>query len=259
MDNYRKYGKQPYSTIVIHGGPGAPGEMAPVARELSTSRGVLEPLQTEATIEKLLQELKDVLEKQSFTPVTLIGYSWGAMFSFLFTSRYPALVKKLILVSSGVFEEKYSTTIFNTRLSRLPAESKAEVYELLAKLNEPSTSDKNTLFSKLGELINSADSYNPTQIQNEIIECQYSIYENIWKEVRKLRVSGDLLSAGKKIICPVTAIHGDYDPHPAEGIEKPLSQTLSQFTFILLKKCGHCPWIEKEAKDQFYELLQAEL
>ncbi|MCX6012659.1 MAG: alpha/beta hydrolase, partial [Chloroflexi bacterium] len=258
MENCRKYGIQPYSIAVIHGGPGAPGEMAPVARELAKLHGILEPLQTKTTIEELLQELKDVLEQKSSLPVTLIGYSWGAMLSFLFTARFPALVKKLVLVSSGVFEERYATNIFNTRLSRLPIEVKAEVYELLGKLDESATSNKNELFYELGKLISKADSYNPLQLKNEIIECHYEAYESIWKEARKLRISGDLLFAGKEITCPVTAIHGDYDPHPSEGIEKPLSQLLPQFKFILLKKCGHCPWIEKEAKDQFFTLIQME-
>jgi len=44
MQNFREYGKAPFKTAVIHGGPGGSGEMAPVARELSSTRGILEPL-----------------------------------------------------------------------------------------------------------------------------------------------------------------------------------------------------------------------
>jgi len=50
VGNPRVYGNKPYHVAVIHGGPGAPGEMAPVARELSLSTGVLEPLQTTETV-----------------------------------------------------------------------------------------------------------------------------------------------------------------------------------------------------------------
>ena len=64
---------------------------------------------------------------------------------------------------------------------------------------------------------------------------------------------------GKNIECPVVAIHGDYDPHPAEGVEKPLASILKNFRFILLQNCGHKPWIEKHAKDIFYEILKQEL
>jgi hypothetical protein len=33
MNNPRKYGSKPYKVAVIHGGPGAPGEMAPLGRQ----------------------------------------------------------------------------------------------------------------------------------------------------------------------------------------------------------------------------------
>lgn len=68
MKNLRKYGNKPFSIAVIHGGPGAPGEMAPVARELSSARGVLEPLQTATTLEGQVKELKAVLERTGLCP-----------------------------------------------------------------------------------------------------------------------------------------------------------------------------------------------
>ncbi len=123
MINIRKYGKTPYRVAVIHGGPGAPGEMAPIARELSQIFGVLEPLQTKTTLNEQLEEIKIVLSDNSNFPLTLIGFSWGAILSFIFTSKNPEYIKKLILVSSGVFEEKYAVDIMKTRLRRLSENS----------------------------------------------------------------------------------------------------------------------------------------
>jgi pimeloyl-ACP methyl ester carboxylesterase len=59
--------------------------------------------------------------------------------------------------------------------------------------------------------------------------------------------------------CPVIAIHGDHDPHPAEGVNEPLSRECPDFRFILLPKCGHRPWIERNASDAFYEVLIREI
>ena len=67
-----------------------------------------------------------------------------------------------------------------------------------------------------------------------------------------------LLEMGKQIRCPVVAIHGDYDPHPAEGVQKPLSAFMKNFRFIMLKHCGHKPWVEREAKEQFFRILKNE-
>ncbi|MEI8366029.1 MAG: hypothetical protein WCF65_06390 [Parachlamydiaceae bacterium] len=46
----RKHGQAPYGIALIHGGPGAAGEMFPVAKELSSLTGICEPFQTEKSI-----------------------------------------------------------------------------------------------------------------------------------------------------------------------------------------------------------------
>jgi pimeloyl-ACP methyl ester carboxylesterase len=259
MNNLRKYGSKPFNAAVIHGGPGAPGEMAPVARELSSVTGVLEPLQTATTLEGQVQELKSVLEKNGDLPVTLIGFSWGAMLSFIFTAHNPSFLRKLILIGSGPYEEKYAVDIAKTRLSRLSKEEREEAISLMANLGDPTTEGQNTLMARLGKLISKADSYNPLPHDSEILECQYDIYQSVWEQARALRSSGKLLELGKTIRCPVVAIHGDYDPHPADGIKDPLSRILKDFRFILLEKCGHRPWIERSARDIFYDILRKEV
>jgi pimeloyl-ACP methyl ester carboxylesterase len=259
MKNLRIYGSAPFNIAVIHGGPGAPGEMAPVARELSTFRGVLEPFQTATTLEGQVQELKALFEKKGDLPVTLIGFSWGAMLSFIFTARYPSSVKKLILIGSGAYEAKYARNIMSTRLSRLSQAEKTETLSILETLNDPDIEVKNMPMTRLGKLISKADSYDPLPHDSEILECQYDIYESVWAQASNLRSSGRLIDLGKRIQCPVVAIHGDYDPHPPEGIRDPLSSVLKDFQFILLEKCGHCPWIERGARDIFYDILRNEV
>lgn len=259
MINLRKYGNEPYSVAVIHGGPGAPGEMAPVARELSSICGVLEPLQTAKTLEGQVQELKAVLEKNGTLPVTLIGFSWGAMLSFLLTARYPSLMKKLILIGGGPFEEEYAAGILGTRLSRLSEEKRVETLFLIEALNDSAIEDKNALMARFGLLTSKADSFDPLPHDSELLEVQYDINHSVWEGAKELRSSGKLLELGNKIRCPVLAIHGDHDPHPAEGIKTPLSGVLKDFRFILLEKCGHCPWLERSARDRFYDILKSEI
>ena len=259
MLNLRKYGRQPYEIAVIHGGPGGAGEMAPVAAELSKDHGVLEPLQTQTSFMGQIEELKAVLEKNAQLPVILIGHSYGSLLSFVFTGLYPTFVKKLILLSSAVFEEQYAAEIMNTRLKRMGEEERAKEEYLLAKFNDPQLWNKDEIFSQLDELTSQADFYDPLPFENEHLESSYEIYEKVWKEVQALRINGELLGYGKAINCPVVAIHGDYDPHPSEGVRAPLACTLKDFKFILLEKCGHTPWFERQAKEKFYEILEQEI
>lgn len=255
MSTVRKWGHGPYSVAVIHGGPGAPGEVAPVARELSSLAGILEPFQTETTLDGQVQELRSVLVEHGTVPVTLVGFSWGAFLSFLLAARYPELVKKLILVSSPPFEEQYAAGITQTRMKRLHKKGQAEAQELLAKLADPAVDNKNALLARLGTLLARADAYDPANVPDEGFHCQYDVFKGVWDEACELREKQILIQMAKAIRCPVVAIHGDWDPHPAEGVNDPLTGALPDFRFVLLEKCGHRPWIERTASENFYKAL----
>ena len=259
MDNPRLYGAPPYTVAVIHGGPGAPGTMAPVARELAPSWGVVEPLQTAKSLEGQVLELHDALLKHADPPVVLIGSSWGAMLSFIVTARFPEIVRKLILIGSGVFEAKYATGIDAERFARLDADERRQVDQLIAQLNDPLVTDKSPAFAGLGHLFTKTDAYDPMTLDTEAIDVQFDVYQPVWSEAAAYRASGEFLALGSRIQCPVVAIHGDYDPHPIEGIREPLSRVLSDFRFVLLKECGHLPWIERRARDPFFRILKEEI
>jgi len=255
----RKYGCAPFSVAVIHGGPGAAGEMAPVAQELSRHQGTLEPLQTMITINGQIQELAHIIERHGDPPLTLIGHSWGAWLAMMYTARYPLSVKKIILVGSGPFEEKYIPQITKTRMNRMNDEEKQTLQNLVDILNDPHGKRKDKVFAQVGSMIIHTDSYRPLDSTEMTLRVQYRIFEHVWKEADEMRRSGALPDLCRHLHCPVVAIHGDYDPHPFQGVEKPLSKILKDFTFILLQKCGHYPWIEKNARESFYNILFREL
>jgi pimeloyl-ACP methyl ester carboxylesterase len=259
MENLRTYGAPPFSLAVIHGGPGAPGEMAPVAREISSHYGVLEPLQTAVTLEGQVRELGQILEEYGALPVTLIGFSWGAVLSFIFTARNPLFVRKLILIGSAPYEEKYAADIMKIRINRLGNKDLENFIHLTETLKDPLAKNQNKALCSFGKLISKADAYDPLPYKDELLECSYEHFKGVWEEASELRSSGKLLELGKEIRCQVVAIHGDYDPHPFEGVKVPLSRFLKDFRFILLEKCGHKPWIEREAKEKFYNLLRNEI
>jgi pimeloyl-ACP methyl ester carboxylesterase len=261
MKNYRLWGKPPRKVVVVHGGPGAPGSIAPAARELSKNIGVLEPLQTADTIEGQIEELCAVIKERAETPVTLVGWSWGATLSYLTAARYPELVKKLILVgASPILGRK------GPRPDQVPAYierfsdvQKAEFFNLVNNLWDEKTTDKNTEFRKLCHVIEKAEVYKPIPSGDDVIEYQFNINQAIGRELNKLIEGDTLVEAGKKFRCPVTAIQGDYDTNGADEVRKALSRVINSFRFILLEKCGHSPWKEEYARDEFFRILREEI
>jgi pimeloyl-ACP methyl ester carboxylesterase len=237
--------------------------MASVARELSAVKGVLEPFQTETTLEGQVRELRSVLERDGRVPVTLVGFSWGAFLSWMVAARYPALVRKLILVGCPPFEEQDAASITKTRLERLTPEDRREAEAVLEQLGKPAADgkegDKNALLARLGNLLGRADTFDPLTQEDKSFYCQYDVFRGVWDEACELRRKKTLLHMAREITCPVIAIHGDYDPHPARGVEIPLEKELKNFRFVLLQKCGHRPWIERNAAEEFYRILVQEI
>lgn len=257
MKTVRKYGKKPFQIGLLHGGPGASGGMKPLAQTLCTDFGILELLQTEKSIDGQIKELYNQLISSGDLPITLIGYSWGAWLGFIFTSMHPDLINKLILVSSGAFETKYNKDFTSLRLSRLNQNDRKEAERLISKIHAGDT--ENDTLKQFGRLMEIADSFDTVAIENDSGEINMQIFQSVWTEASKLRETEKLINFADNIKCPVVAIHGDYDSHPSEGVETPLSERLSDFKMIKLKDCGHTPWKERLARDTFYEILREEI
>ena len=230
-----------------------------MARELAFHSGVLEPLQTADSLEGQVEELNQILDTHADPPISLLGYSWGAWLGCIVAARYPDKMRKLILVSSGPFEAEYARDIMETRLDRLDEEERREVHTLTKSLHASDGVITNSKMARFGQLMSKTDSFDAVHHRDEPLAVQHHVFQNVWKDAEKYRSSGKLLQRAAQIQCPVMAIHGDYDPHPAEGVKKPLSRMLKDFRFILLRNCGHTPWIERQARDEFFRVLRKEL
>ena len=259
MGSLRTYGRAPFTVAVLHGGPGALGSMAAVARALAAEWGVLEPLQDALSIGAQVDELRAMLDQHAERPVTLVGSSWGAMLGLIFAAQQPSYVRKLILVGSGPLDARYAAGIGETRMGRLSEDKRRRLNALEASLDDPAEADKSAALAAIGALIVRADAYDPLPHDAEETQVRFEVFERVWAEAEELRARGGFLELARRIACPVVAIHGDDDPHPAAGVREPLAAIVPGFRFILLDRCGHEPWIERHARDEFYRVLQAEL
>jgi len=259
MKNFRIYGNPPFKVVLIHGGPGACGEMRSVAENISPKIGVLEPLQTSLTIQGEINRLKTIFLDSFSPPLILIGFSWGAWLTLLIAASCPSLVKKVIIIGCGPLEQPFVEQINKIRLSRLCPDEEAVFTSLLKELNNPKKKESKKLLKNLKNLTLKTDQYRPIDRFKEKIHFDKEVFQSIWNESEKLRKSGKLLKLIEKIDCPVVAIHGTYDPHPVEGVKKPLSRIITDFRLIELEHCGHKPWVEKEVHNKFYRILLEEI
>ena len=245
------HGKAPYKIVLIHGGPGAIGSLKNCSEELSrlTERGVVEALQSQYSISELIEELYLQIIEYCQEKPTLIGHSWGAWLAVLFAEKYPKLCKNIILVGCPPLEDKYVKEISLRRLRNL-SEEDSKVFQ---RMMDNVAADED--IKKISSILEKSDNYDLES--NEKLIADNEMYNRIWNEAAKLRTNGALLTAFKNIQSKLFLIQGVCDPHPIEGVMKPLEENGIPCKTYILEKCGHNPFMEKYAKEKFYDILQA--
>ena len=210
----------------------------------------MEPFQTRHSVGGQVDELKSQIEEFCSPTVTVIGWSWGAWLGCLFAARYNNLVNRLILVGSGPFEARFASAIRATKNSRLTNGQRLELNALRG-----ADGDVNSV-ARFIELSDEADTHSRDASPLPTVVFDGAIHAAVWPEADEMRRSGALVKAVSAIQCPVLAIHGDYDPRPSEGVRSPLKVALPSAQFIELERCGHKPWQESHAKEEFYRLIE---
>ncbi len=254
----RKHGKEPYHTVVLHGGPGAAGSVFGLAGMISKKFGVLEPMQSKYTIEEQEEELREQIENNCSGKVILAGHSWGAWLAGLFAERFPDKVEKVILIGCGPLDEAYVSKIGERRKGNMSPEEAEEFDQILRKLEE-GAGEKDEYLRRLGAICDKADGYQEEEALRDNAEVNGDLHEKVWKEAAGLRESGKLLEKFEGISCPLVLIQGEADPHPPEGVIQPLRDRNVDIKTYVLDKCGHTPWREKYAREEFERVLFSEL
>jgi pimeloyl-ACP methyl ester carboxylesterase len=257
-DNPVRHGDPPFSLALLHGGPGAAGEVSELARDLCEDRGVLEPLQSAMTVEGQVAELAALITSVTADPVDVVGFSWGAMLGLITAARHPELGRKLVLVSSGALDDSYVPLIAARRLERMSERDKLALGSLVHAIKDAPPNEANVLFARLGELIGRLDAVDAMP-DSSVVDYRYDIFASVWKDAEAVRREGGFVECAHSLRCPVVAVHGEYDPHPSQGVFEPLASSVSDFTAVLLENCGHKPWTERGAREAFLEVMESEL
>jgi pimeloyl-ACP methyl ester carboxylesterase len=239
----RHYGEEGNpDVVVLHGGPGAPGYMAPVARGLANRFHVLEPLQRlasegDVTVAAHVRDLHEVVAGLDRRPA-IVGSSWGAMLGLAYAAEHPGSSGPLVLVGCGTFDPE-SRAVFSAEVER-------RMRSMAHARGEPS----------LDQLLD-AYSYDLVSRDQEIEEVDWDGNELAWADMLSLQADGTYPGAFATITGPVLMVHGDHDPHPGPMIRDGLRPYIPQLEYRELARCGHYPWMERHAREAFFSTVAA--
>jgi pimeloyl-ACP methyl ester carboxylesterase len=251
MLKVRSYGSSGPRVIVVHGGPGACGSMAQVARGLADSYRVLEPFQSGVamTVAEHVADLHEVVEsqKEAVAPA-IVGHSWGAMLALVYAAAHPAMVGPIVLVCSGTFDLP-SRERFGANMAK---RMDAEMRQRLDRLKQ--LPDSNERFRALGDFTMELYSYDLATTDQEIDESEPGANSETWDDMVRLQGKGVYPAAFAAIKSPVLMLHGAADPHPGAMIRASLAPHIPQLEYREWARCGHYPWLEKATREEFFSI-----
>jgi pimeloyl-ACP methyl ester carboxylesterase len=232
----RQYGSEGPRVVLLHGGPAAPGHMAPVGRGLAGRFRVLEPFQRGSgaeplTVARHVADLDEIMEPGA----ALVGSSWGAMLALAYAAQHPERAGPLVLIGCGTFDTA----------------ARARMREILEQRLTPETQRRLEALDPDERLF----TYDPVEEPDESEPVDARAHQETWEDMLRLQRDGVYPEAFRAIRSPALMLHGAYDPHPGRMIRDSLSLYLPQLEYHEWERCGHYPWREKAVRTEFFRVL----
>jgi pimeloyl-ACP methyl ester carboxylesterase len=250
MPRVREYGSSGPLVMLLHGGPGAPGYLAPLARSLAERFRVLEPFQRPSGDVPLTVALhvEDLHEFIGARRPALVGHSWGAMLALAYAAAHPESAGPIVLVGCGTFDEASRARFHQLLNERLSADIAAI---------ETRIADPDELLRAKGRLWFEASSYDIDAAASESPEVDARANAETWADMLRIQKEGVYPAAFRAIRSPVLMLHGAAGPHPGRMILESLRPSIPHIEYREWPRCGHYPWLERHARREFVEAMEA--
>jgi pimeloyl-ACP methyl ester carboxylesterase len=165
-----------------------------------------------------LRQLLDELPRE--VKPALVGHSWGAMLALIFAAEVPERVGPVAIICPGTFDGAARARFHRLR--------ETQPYDFLPLADEKKYDDEH-----------------------------YDARANheTWDDYLRLEHAGVYPRRFAAIRSPVIMLHGAVDPHPGLLIRDSLVVHLPRLEYVEWARCGHEPWRETFARDDFYATL----
>lgn len=245
--------------VLLHGGPGAHLDyLLPQMLELARHRDLLLYDQrgggrsktddrTPITWHTQVQDLAAVLAELHDGPVTLVGYSWGAMLAMLYAieaaaGRVAPAPVRLVLISPAPINRSWRAEFEATFSARQtgPAVTAMRTALQASGLRE---SDPDAFKQRSFELSVAGYFADPSRVHDLTpFRVTGRVQQSIWESLGEF----DLQDALRTLHIPSLVVHGRQDPIPLASAQACAAALGAEG--VWLDDCGHVPYVEQPAR-----------
>ena len=255
----RRYGEAGPLVFALHGGPAAVGDVAPIAKRISKSFRAVEPWQRGSgnmplTVARHIADLHELaIDLSGNSPLAIVGHSWGAMLALCYAAEHPSKAGPIVLVGCGTFDQAARSRMQATIEERMDHVLRDKLRRLSTEFTDPTDRFMQTF--KLTRHLFDFDPIGPYPEEEQSEPFDLKAHEETWNDMARLQANGTYPGSFEAIESPVLMLHGQYDPHPGKMIRDSLIDHLPQLEYHEWERCGHSPWIEKSARDDFFSVI----
>ncbi len=245
--------------IIIHGGPGLTQDyLLPGLDKLAETNFVIfydqrgcgrstgEINDETMNIPSLVDDIDHIRKAFRFDKVSILGHSWGGFLAMHYAIAHPKAVDKLIL-SNSMPASSEDLSLFVNEVTRLTSPYQEELSKIKNSKQfqdgDPETIERyyRIIFRTYCFIPKKADLLNlrmPPIASVNGAKIYELIRENTFKKTFNLHASLKALNI------PTLVIHGDVDAIPPLTAQH-THESIPGSKYILMKNCGHFPYIEE--------------
>jgi proline iminopeptidase len=242
--------------VILHGGPGAHHDyLLPQMLELARDRDCLFYDQrgggrsktddrSPITWRTHVEDLTAVLAELHDGPLTLVGYSWGAMLAALYTieaagGRAGAMPARLLLLDpaplSRAWRQQFEAEFARRQSSVAVAAMREELVASGLRESDPEAYKQRTF-----ELSVAGYFADPTRARDLTpFRVTGRVQQSVWESLGEF----DLIPALRTLRLPALVVHGVQDPIPLESAAAAADALGAER--VWLEDCGHVPYVEQ--------------
>lgn len=245
--------------LVLHGGPGAHHDyLLPQMLELARDRECVfydqrgggqsryDEDRDPITWESQVRDLESVVRELALEPLTIVGYSWGALLAMLYAVQAahghaaPAPAR-MVLIDPAPINRSWRAA-FEAEFAR--RQQGPDVQALRADLaasglreHDPIAYRQRTFeLSVAGYFAHPAAAHSLTPFR-----VTGRVQQSIWESLGDF----DLTGALRDVHCPTLVVHGRQDPIPLDSSRAAADSLGAEL--VVLDDCGHVPYVEQPA------------